>query len=243
MPLFMKDPFSLQSTGESDSASAFATVRAPRSAASRRLSPRVVVQPEGAPSGGVDADGVLHLTQCSSEGDAFVFGDGSHPTTRLCAGAVDLLCRQRAGRAVLDVGTGTGILARVARARGASFVAGTDIDAASLATARRNAALDATALPIHFGDAAPDAWGARFDLVVANILADPLMGLAPRLADALVPGGTLLVSGFTRLQSPFLRQAFEPCGLDFDREAHDDEWTLLMFARTAAGRGARMPVA
>lgn len=163
-----------------------------------------------------------------------MFGDGSHPTTRLCAGVVDLLCRQQPGVSVLDVGTGTGILARIARARGASFVAGTDIDPASLATAAANAALDGPGGPaIHFGTELPDAWGGIFDLVVANILAEPLVELAPHLARALAARGVLLVSGFTRLQAQFLRQAFETHGLCCEREARDGEWVLLLFRRAA----------
>jgi ribosomal protein L11 methyltransferase len=183
-------------------------------------------------------EGSLCLAQCSTAEGTFVFGDGSHPTTRLCAGAVDLLCRQQPGATLLDVGTGTGILARIARARGAAFVAGTDIDPASLTTAAANAALDGPgAAAIHFGPELPDAWGAIFDLVVANILAEPLVELAPRLARALTPRGALLVSGFTRLQSQFLRQAFETHGLCCEREAHDGEWVLLLFRR-AQGAGA-----
>lgn len=181
------------------------------------------------------ADGSLYLAQRSNADGLFVFGDGSHPTTRLCAGAVDLLCRQQLGASVLDVGTGTGILARIAR--GASFVAGTDIDPASLAAAAANAALDDPRLPaIHFGPELPDAWGAIFDLVVANILAEPLVELAPRLARALAPRGVLLISGFTRLQAQFLRQPFETHGLCCQREAHDGEWMLLLFG---AATGAR----
>ena len=177
----------------------------------------------------------LHLAQRSSADGTFVFGDGSHPTTRLCAGAIDLLCRQHPVRAVLDVGTGTGILARIARARGATFVAGTDIDPAALVTATANAALDDPGVPIHFGDELPDAWGPVFDLVVANILAEPLVALAPRLAGALTAGGLLLISGFTRLQAQFLRQSFETHGLVCEREARDGEWVLLLFRRSAPG--------
>jgi ribosomal protein L11 methyltransferase len=231
-----------------------------------------------------------------------VFGDGSHPTTRLCAAAVDLLCRQQPGMAVLDVGTGTGILARIARARGASFVVGTDIDPAAVACAKAHAELDdhgtradapnvqaavtsereaasgmpgaatgwpadapdmrdaatcvrtaaptmreavtgmRTATPdirevvteachinIHFGDEAPDHWRARFDLVVANILEAPLHTLAPALRRALVPGGLLVISGFTRPQVPALRLAFETAGLQSAGDFNLDEWVLLKF--------------
>jgi SAM-dependent methyltransferase len=193
-----------------------------------------------------------------------VFGDGSHATTRLCAGAVDLLCRQRPGMAVLDVGTGTGILARIARARGARLVVATDIDPSAVVCAKAHAELDEVGLPggmasapafagvpatavvgvsatavrsgvalanIHFGGEAPDCWGARFDLVVANILEAPLHALAPALCRALLPGGMLLISGFTRPQVPALRLAYETAGLQSAGDFTLDHWVLLKFAR------------
>ena len=186
-----------------------------------------------------------------------VFGDGSHPTTRLCAKGVDVLCRQRPGIAVLDVGTGTGILARVARARGASFVVGTDIDPAAVAFAKAQTELDNVSSPIgvaaslaggrgnavgegasgaciHFGDEAPDHWGARFDLVVANILEAPLHALAPALCRALLPGGILLISGFMWPQVPALRHTFETAGLQSDGAFSLDDWVLLRLTASQA---------
>ncbi len=155
------------------------------------------------------------------------FGDGSHPTTRLCAGALDVLCRQRQPGAVLDVGTGTGVLARIARTRGAAFVAGTDIDSEALACARAHAQLDSGPDAIHFGSEDPDHWGARFDLVVANILEDPLRSLAAPLCRALSPTGVLLISGFTRPQTPSLRVVYQRTGIKVVSEAHLGEWALL----------------
>lgn len=160
-----------------------------------------------------------------------VFGDGSHPTTQLCAGAVDLLCRQRMPASVLDVGTGTGVLARIARARGASFVVGTDIDARALSSAQTHCALDRHPIPIQITQASPDHWGARFDLIIANILEEPLRELAPALSRALAPAGTLHLSGFTRLQTPALRVAFSEQQLEYVNESHLDDWALLMFQR------------
>ena len=154
------------------------------------------------------------------------FGDGSHPTTLLCARAVDVLCRTRRPAAVLDVGTGTGVLARVARREGATFVVGTDCDAGALAAARANAALDATA-DIVFATAPPDAWGARFDLVVANILAGVLLELAPAIRRALVPGGVALLSGFTPPEAPVVRAAFAAHGFVVELQATRAGWVLL----------------
>ncbi|MBS0421755.1 MAG: 50S ribosomal protein L11 methyltransferase [Proteobacteria bacterium] len=166
-----------------------------------------------------------------------VFGDGSHPTTRLCAAAVDMLCRQQPGLSVLDVGTGTGILARIAFARGAGFVVGTDIDPVAVECARAHAELDSVGTHgrrIHFASDPPDHWGARFNLVVANILEAPLHCLSPALCRALLPGGVLLISGFTRPQAPALRLAYETAGLQSIGEFCLDEWALLKFSAPAA---------
>lgn len=194
------------------------------------LAPRIRLYSFGSPAPAVDP-GWLALAQLPQAQGSVVFGDGSHPTTRLCAGALDLLCRQLQREAVLDVGTGTGVLARIARARGARFVVGTDIDADALAAAKADAELDEDATPVHFGFEAPDHWGARFDLVVANILEGPLLKLAASLVRALKPGGVLLLSGFTRPQVPSLRFQYESVGLRFVSESQAGDWTLLRFER------------
>jgi ribosomal protein L11 methyltransferase len=72
--------------------------------------------------------------------------------------------------------------------------------------------------------------GARFDLVVANILEAPLHTLAPALCRALLPGGVLLISGFTRPQAPALRLAYETAGLQSAGDFTLDDWALLKFA-------------
>jgi ribosomal protein L11 methyltransferase len=177
-------------------------------------------------------EGWLALAQLPQKEGA-VFGDGSHPTTCLCAAVLDSLCRRRKPDAVLDVGTGTGVLARIARARGARFVVGTDIDPLALASANAHSRLDGHALEIHVSPEAPDYWGARFDLAVANILEAPLRELAPALHRALVPGGALLLSGFTRPQVPAVRVHYEKTGFSFAGESHLDEWVLLLFERPA----------
>ena len=158
------------------------------------------------------------------------FGDGSHPTTRMCAGAIDLLCRQKP-LSVLDVGTGTGVLARIARARGARFVAATDIDAVALESAQKHVALDAHPLEIPVLDVLPDYWGPTFDLTVANILEGPLRELAPCLARSLRPGGVLLLSGFTPRQVSGVQVAFSAHGFAFVSESTLESWSLLMFRR------------
>ena len=199
-----------------------------------QVAPRIVVYPRGAAAPSLAPGWIALPLLPPVDGQPAVFGDGSHPTTRLCATAVDLYCRQRQPEAVLDVGTGTGLLARIARARGVRFIAATDIDPVALASANAHAALDARGVEIHFGSESPDHWGARFDLVAANILEAPLRSLAPALSRALRGGGTLLLSGFTRLQIPALRILYEHEGLACAGHSDLDEWTLLTFVRPAS---------
>jgi ribosomal protein L11 methyltransferase len=203
-----------------------------------RLSPRIEVYASGSRRPVVES-GWLALPQLplQGRGEVVVFGDGSHPTTRLCAGVMDLLCRQRNPEAVLDVGTGTGVLARIARARGARFIVGTDIDPAALSCARAHADLDIHDAPdveIHFSANPPDHWGARFDLIVANILEQPLRELACALSRAIRKDGVLLLSGFMRPQTPALRVHYEAAGFAFVSDSYEDGWALLRFSAPAS---------
>jgi ribosomal protein L11 methyltransferase len=132
---------------------------------------------------------------------------------------------------MLDVGTGTGILARIARKRGVSDVAGTDIDPLALKAALENAALDAESMPIELTDQSPDAFHRPFDLVVANILEEPLKALASSIVRALSTDGTLLMSGFTALQIPSLQLAYEALGLKVVSQSSLEGWQLLQLKR------------
>ncbi len=108
---------------------------------------------------------------------------------------------------------------------------GTDIDRDALASGTTNSALDAHAVAIAFSADPPDHWGARFDLIVANILEGPLRELAAALGRALAPYGVLAISGFTRAQGPALRVHFERAGVHLVGESHFDEWALLVFEK------------
>lgn len=133
------------------------------------------------------------------------FGTGTHPTTRLC---IDWLARQVGGGArVLDYGCGSGILAIVAMKLGAAAALGVDIDPNAVTAARANAARNAAAA--HFQDTvAPLDMNA--DLVVANILANPLKVLAPLLAAHTRRGARIALAGLLAPQADDVSSAYAP---------------------------------
>jgi ribosomal protein L11 methyltransferase len=118
------------------------------------------------------------------------FGTGSHPTTRLCLRWIELHASR--AESLLDYGCGSGILAIAAKKLGAGYVEGTDIDPQALESASSNASRNDVACRF----VAPDSVSQRaFDVVVANILTNPLRLLAPALAQRVRPGGRILLSG------------------------------------------------
>lgn len=213
----------------------------------RQLAPRIFLLVPGSDvedRSGFPADALLFPSADRSGAGTQAFGDGSHPTTRLCARATDLLCRQRKPARVIDVGCGTGILARIARAHGATVVCATDIEEEARASTAANAALDCGALnpkavTIDVRDALPTVFGHAFDLVVANILEDPLRFLAPSIAAVCAPGAQVVLSGFTRPQAPGLKVAYERLGLRCVLEASEGDWVVLQLERPKEPNGAR----
>ncbi len=133
------------------------------------------------------------------------FGTGSHPTTRLCLEWLEASITP--GVSVLDYGCGSGILGIAAAKLGAGDVLGIDIDPAALTAAADNAAKNGVRLQLaHSGD----ALAATFDRVVANILTNPLMLLAPLLTSRLKPGGRLALSGVLASQAGQVIAAYAP---------------------------------
>jgi ribosomal protein L11 methyltransferase len=155
------------------------------------------------------------------------FGTGSHPTTRLCLRW--LAAELRAGECVLDYGCGSGILAIAASRLGAGRVVGTDIDPNALAASRANAArngVEATFVsPEHVA-----ASEAAYDVIVANILANPLQVLAPELAHRVRPGGRIVLSGILASQADAVITSY---GRWFNIGicASDDGWIALAGTR------------
>jgi len=152
------------------------------------------------------------------------FGTGDHPTTALCLAAVDAFCAAHPGGSVLDVGTGTGVLALMARKLGAARVVGVDNDPMSVTLARENAALNGIA-GVELSGATLDAIEGRFDLVVANILANTLVELAPTLVAH--TRGRLVLAGVLIHQEDEVREAFERAGATSDGGDRSGDWIRL----------------
>lgn len=160
------------------------------------------------------------------------FGTGTHPTTALCLAALSDVLGERPGLTVLDVGTGSGLLAIAARKLGAREVRANDNDPVAVDVARENAARNGVEIGVGAEPLAEIP--GRFDVVVANILANTLVELSAEVANHLAPGGVTLLSGILVPQEDEVRAAYLGAGLAPlpAQDRRDGEWSLLAFTRT-----------
>jgi ribosomal protein L11 methyltransferase len=181
---------------------------------------------------------------------ALAFGTGHHGSTRGCLLFLDAIAKQRRPRAVLDVGTGTGVLAIAAARLFHMAVKAGDIDAVAVATAKANAQHNRAAGFVRSVEARGVAHpalrsGAPYDLIFANILAAPLKKLAPALRQILAPGGEIILSGFLLRDVPGVVSAYSVQKIRFVRRLDIDGWATILLRRPALpsprkrGEGAR----
>ncbi len=158
------------------------------------------------------------------------FGTGAHPTTRLCL--LWLVENVRAGARVLDYGCGSGILAIAAAKLGAGTVVGTDIDPSALEAARANTKTNR----VRASYTDPDRLVPRatFDIVVANILSNPLKLLAPALLSRVAPAGSLVLSGILERQADDVIAAYRAAdaALPLAVWRSEDGWACLAATRS-----------
>lgn len=150
------------------------------------------------------------------------FGTGSHPTTRLCLRWLD--GHLQTGATVLDYGCGSGILAIAAVKLGAASATGVDVDLQAIQASRDNA-LANKVTDIRF-DLPGDAPSDSYDLVVANILTNPLRMLAPLLAEATRQGGRIVLSGILEKQAQDVMKIYQQW-YDLDEPIFDEGWSCL----------------
>src|SRR5262249_55721193 len=161
---------------------------------------------------------------------ALAFGTGHHGTTRGCLTLLDHVLKAHRPRRLLDLGTGTGVLAIAAAKARHRMVLASDIDAPSVAVARDNARLNGVGNLVHVvratGFSAPDfASAGPFDLVLANILANPLRQLARPMAEHLAPSGLVILSGLLNHQARAVVAAYRARGLLPVRHLRIEGWS------------------
>jgi ribosomal protein L11 methyltransferase len=160
------------------------------------------------------------------------FGTGTHGTTRLCLETMAGLFDQgEAIDSVLDVGTGSGILAIAAAAMGAGHVVACDIDPVACETAQENCSLNQVADVVEVTDRLLEELTGQFDVVLANILAEENVRLADALIQRVKPGGVLILSGILEEKVPLVTAAFSTLGLSSPDLFFDEEWACILYRR------------
>jgi ribosomal protein L11 methyltransferase len=164
------------------------------------------------------------------------FGTGHHGTTSGCLTAIDRLARSRPIRNALDLGTGSGLLAIAIAKRMKATVVASDIDPVAVAVARENTRLNGVGGSV--ATAVADGLNARaigarapYDLIVANILAGPLVALAPAIRRNLAPGGTVILSGLLTTQARRVAAIYRGQGLRREGAILLGEWATLVLRR------------
>lgn len=164
------------------------------------------------------------------------FGTGHHGTTKGCMQALALELARKRPRRVLDIGTGSGVLALGAVKRGVTYALGTDMDKESIRIAhenRKNNKAGRKLKLLHARGAGHHAIrsGAPYDLVLANILAKPLVSLAPEIAKLVSPGGRVILSGLLTHQEPQVKAAYAGRGFTLKHRRRLNGWSTLVYQR------------
>ncbi|MBW2107962.1 MAG: 50S ribosomal protein L11 methyltransferase [Deltaproteobacteria bacterium] len=158
------------------------------------------------------------------------FGTGHHETTRLCLESIQALRPLLNDEAaILDLGTGTGILAMVAAALGFTHITATDTDPVAVETARHNIRLNAMGPLIRVSGTPLEKLPGRFDLILANLSASAIMELHDRIAAHLAPRGWLVVSGVLTQQADPISRSITRKGLRLTERKDDQGWACLIF--------------
>lgn len=189
---------------------------------------RIVIRPSWRDYTPKDDEVVIELDP------GMAFGTGQHPTTRLCMEQLEQYVQP--GMRVLDVGTGSGILAIAAAKLGAAHVDGIDnssvaVESAIANIAGNNLSAALTVTPGTLDDETAHRFAGQYDLVLANILAHIIGGMAPQLARVMKPGGILIASGIIEARLPEAQEPLIAANLQIIDRAMIDDWIALVMRK------------
>jgi len=191
-----------------------------------RIGERLVIRPSWLEHSPEPEDVIIELDP------GMAFGTGLHPTTQLCLCALERLVRP--GLEVLDLGTGSGILAIAAAKLGAGHVAAFDNDEQAVRVARANVIQNGVSDDVTVRRGSLSDVPERYDLVVVNILARVVMKMAEAgLSERLRPGGAVVAAGITADQAAEVVAALERNGLELTDQRQRGDWVSLQAKRTA----------
>jgi ribosomal protein L11 methyltransferase len=159
-----------------------------------------------------------------------VFGTGHHETTRTCLSLIEKIAETGNRKRFLDIGTGTGILAIGASRLGFEQVVAVDVDPLAVDAATRNAAANGLN-NIEIRKGAISSVSGTFDVIVANLLSEILIAIAPELAERLNPGGTAILSGLLVGQEDEVIEAICTADLTFREKITDGKWVSLILGK------------
>jgi ribosomal protein L11 methyltransferase len=195
--------------------------------ATMRIGRRLIIRPSWEEYTPGTGEKVLELDP------GMAFGTGSHGTTLLCLEAiVDLFDRDEAPQSLLDVGTGSGILAMAAAALGAKTILACDIDPLACEVATENCRKNGLGQAVQITTDSLEQLPGRYDVVVANILAEENLRLADQLIDHLAPAGYLFLSGILKEKEKMVCEGFSRQPLELLNVTQQDEWVCLIWRRT-----------
>ncbi len=200
-----------------------------------RVSPRIVIKPKWEPYEAGEKQVVVEIDP------GMAFGTGLHATTRLCLNVMEREIDRRiaarpgkgaVGPSLLDVGTGSGILAITAAKLGAKPVVGIDIDETIIDVARKNVIQNGVEEVVRIGSENLEEIGGRFDLILANIDFRTLANLKGPLTGHVSQGGRLILSGITTRQKRNLSEVFRGEGIQIVKDKSREGWSCLVFERS-----------